>query len=329
MPKPVRFKTDSVVYFQGDVDERIYILKSGRIVLRSKDIETGQEINDLIQTGEFFGVKSALGRFPREEDALVLSDSDVVQFSVPEFEQVVSSNTRIIIKMLKVFSNQLRRIHSKVSSMLNQHDQIDPAEGLHHSASFYFRNKQFAHAAYIWRRYLELYPDGRHVEDARRYLGRAEQSETVQAHHGGERTTPASSGEEPRVREELSDAGTVFFEAESAFANDNFAEAIKGFQEVLNFPDDKEYKFKAQVQLGRCYFESGDTGRTIRHFSQVLKEIPRHPQMSEILFYIGSSYLKNGDVQKGTTFLKKARPGAAEEPALRRKIDKALSQAGS
>ncbi|MFW5642903.1 MAG: Crp/Fnr family transcriptional regulator, partial [Alkalispirochaeta sp.] len=88
MPKPVRFKANSVVYFSGDVDDRIYILKSGRIVLRSRDIETGQELTDLIQTGEFFGVKSALGHFPREEDAMVLSDADVVQFTVPEFESL-------------------------------------------------------------------------------------------------------------------------------------------------------------------------------------------------------------------------------------------------
>jgi CRP-like cAMP-binding protein len=326
LPKPVRFKADSVVYFQGDVDERIYILKSGRIVLRSKDIETGQEISDLIQTGEFFGVKSALGKFPREEDAVVLSDADVVQFSVSEFEQIVSSNTRIIIKMLKVFSNQLRRIHSKVSSMLNQQDQIDPAEGLHHSASFYFKNKQFAHASYIWKRYLELYPDGRHAAEAKQQLARAEQSDSAQSHRSAEREASAPVSME---REELSQVGQVFFEAESAFANDNFADAIKGFRNVLESADDGEYKFKAQVQLGRCYFESGDLGQTIRHFSQLLKDIPRHPQMPEILFYIGSSYLKNGDAQKGAAFLKKARAGANDEPALRRKIDKALSQVGN
>lgn len=323
MPKPVRFKANSVVYFQGDVDDRIYILKSGRVVLRSRDIETGQEISDLIQTGEFFGVKSALGHFPREEDALVLSDADVLQFTVPEFEKLVSSNTRIIIKMLKVFSNQLRRIHSKVSSMLNQEDQIDPAEGLHHSAMFYFRNKQFAHASYIWKRYLELYPDGRHAEEAKKQVGRAEQSETAQAGRVKEQVS-ASNYE----REELPEIGRIFFEAESAFANDKFSDAIKGFRQVLDFPDDSEYTFKAQVQLGRCFFESGDYGSTIRHFSKVLKDIPRHPQMGEILYHIGASYLQNGDTEKGTTFLKKAKAGAQDEPALRRKIDKALSRAG-
>ncbi len=324
MPKPVRFKTNSVVYFQGDVDERIYILKSGRIVLRSRDIETGQEITDLIQTGEFFGVKSALGRTPREEDAVVLSDAEVVQFSVAEFEQVVTSNTRIIIKMLKVFSNQLRRIHSKVSSMLNQQDQIDPAEGLHHSATFYFRNRQFDHAVYIWNRYIELYPEGRHIEEVKQQLSRAQQS--AGGREGAGRKSGDSVTAQPRA--ELSDLGRTFFEAESAYANDKLKEAITGFQKVLSMPDNDEYRFKAQVQLGRCYFDNGEPGKTIRHFSQVLKEIPRHPQIGEILYYIGSSYLKNGDEKKGATFLNKARASANDEPALRRKIDKALSQAG-
>ncbi len=323
MPKPVRFKANSVVYFSGDVDDRIYILKSGRIVLRSRDIETGQELTDLIQTGEFFGVKSALGHFPREEDAMVLSDADVVQFTVPEFESLVSSNTRIIIKMLKVFSNQLRRIHSKVSSMLNQHDEIDPAEGLHHSAMFYFRNRQFAHASYIWKRYLELYPEGRHAEEAKKQLGRAEQSETAQAGRARDHV-PVDTHE----REELPEVGRLFFEAESAFANDKFSEAISGFKAVLNASDDTEYAYKAQVQLGRCYFESGDHAQTIRHFSQVLKEIPRHPQMGEILYLIGASYVHSGDKTKGAAFLNKARTHAQDEPALRRKIDKVLSQVG-
>jgi len=321
LPKPVRFKANSVVYFQGDVDDRIYILKSGRIVLRSRDIETGQEMSDLIQTGEFFGVKSALGHFPREEDAVVLADADVLQFSVAEFEQVVTSNTRIIIKMLKVFSTQLRRIHAKVSSMLNQEDQIDSAEGLHHSATFYFRNKQYAHAAYIWKRYLDLYPDGRHAEEAKTQLGRAEQSESASSSRIKE---PAPS--EPHQREQLSPVAQQFFDAESAFANDKFAAAISGFKAVLEESDKTEYTFKAQVQLGRCYFESGDYGQTIRHFSQVLKEIPRHPQMPDILFHIGASYIESGDPGKGTAFLKKARAGATDEPALRRKIDRALSR---
>ncbi|MCG8478345.1 MAG: outer membrane protein assembly factor BamD, partial [Spirochaetales bacterium] len=301
--------------------DRVYILKSGRVVLRSRDIETGQEINDLIQTGEFFGVKSALGHFPREEDAVVLSDAQVVQFSVAEFESLVSSNTRIIIKMLKVFSGQLRRIHSKVSSMLNQDDVIDSAEGLHHSAEFYFRNRQYDHARYIWRRYLELYPNGRHAEEARKQIERAGQSAT--AHSA--RSTPSSGGG-ARPRSDLPEIGQLFFEAESSFANGKYDEAVEGFKLVIDRDAKGEYRSKAQVQLGRSYFEKGDYGLTIRHYSALLKEAPRHPQMAELLYHIGSSYGRSGDTQKGRAFLAKARSGVSDDPALERKIESALAQ---
>mgnify|MGYP001072321657 CR=1 FL=1 len=100
MPKAMQYKANSVIYFQGDASEKIYILQSGKISLNSNDIETGQEIHDYIQTGEFFGVKSALGRYPREESAIVLSDAAVVVFSVPEFEALALQNTRIVLLII-------------------------------------------------------------------------------------------------------------------------------------------------------------------------------------------------------------------------------------
>ena len=129
-PKAVNYKSNSIVYFKGDLNERVYILKSGKAILKYNDIETGQEMQDLIQTGEFFGVKSALGKYPREETALVVSDAAMVQFTVPEFEQIALKNTRIIMKMLKVFSNQLRRIHKQVRNLISTGEQANPETGL-------------------------------------------------------------------------------------------------------------------------------------------------------------------------------------------------------
>jgi CRP-like cAMP-binding protein len=136
-PKSIQFKANSIIYFQGDLNEKIYILKSGRVSLKSTDIETGQEIQDMIQMGEFFGVRSALGKYPREETAIVLTPSVVIEFSVPEFEQLSAQNTRIIMKMLKVFSNQLRRIHNQVQNLLTANQEgLDPEEGLFKSGTY-------------------------------------------------------------------------------------------------------------------------------------------------------------------------------------------------
>ena len=69
-PKSVFYKANSIIYFLGDMGDKVYILNSGKVSLNYEDIETGQEIHDLVKTGEFFGVKSALGRFFREETAV-------------------------------------------------------------------------------------------------------------------------------------------------------------------------------------------------------------------------------------------------------------------
>ena len=54
-PKAANYKANSIVYFKGDINDRIYLLKAGRVVLKYNDIETGQELQDLIRLAETFG----------------------------------------------------------------------------------------------------------------------------------------------------------------------------------------------------------------------------------------------------------------------------------
>ncbi len=173
MPKPLQYRTGSLIYFQGDPADKIYILQNGKISLVSQDIETGEDIRESVQPGEFFGVKSALGRYPREENAMALSDTTVMVFTVQEFEAVAMANTRIIMKMLKVFSNQMRRVHRQVSKLMAKAEE-QPADGLFSIGEFYLKNKRFTHAKYIFSRYLIYYPSGKNAHQATKNLEIAE-----------------------------------------------------------------------------------------------------------------------------------------------------------
>ena len=69
MPKAMQFTKGSIIYFEGDNDDRIYILQRGVIVLTSTDIETGAQVVEQVKPGEFFGVKKlsvALNQSVRE-----------------------------------------------------------------------------------------------------------------------------------------------------------------------------------------------------------------------------------------------------------------------
>jgi CRP-like cAMP-binding protein len=71
MPKTLRYRAGAVIYFQGENSaEKIYLLQNGKVTLSYEDIETRENLIDVVQPGEFFGVKAALGRYPEEETPL-------------------------------------------------------------------------------------------------------------------------------------------------------------------------------------------------------------------------------------------------------------------
>ncbi|MDR0550483.1 MAG: Crp/Fnr family transcriptional regulator [Spirochaetaceae bacterium] len=166
MPKSNPYKQGSIVYFQGDRADKIFVLQNGIVDLCVKDIETGKETNDLVQRGEFFGVKSALGGYPREERATAVADSLVMSFTVPEFEAFARNNTRIAFQMLKVFSRQLRDVNKRLSTLTQETDG-DPDDGLYSVAEYYYKQKKIKQAEYVLRKYIESYPQGNNIADAK------------------------------------------------------------------------------------------------------------------------------------------------------------------
>lgn len=159
MPKAMQYSKGSVIYFSGDKDERIFILQKGMILLTSTDIETGAPATEYIREGEFFGVKSALGHFPREESATVFTDSICISMSVQEFENLFSSNKQIIMKMLKVFSNQLRKIHKKIEDILHDEISEDQFEGMENVAKSFYEDEEYKSCADVCLKFLKLFPD--------------------------------------------------------------------------------------------------------------------------------------------------------------------------
>lgn len=157
-PRMINYAPNAIIYFSGDKANSIYLLKKGKIVLEYNDVHTGEEISDTINTGEFFGVKSGLIRFPREEDAKVMINSEVIEFSTDEFELLITKNTSIILKMLRSFSNQLRRLGKQVQKLVTNKGQTDPAIGLFSIGDYYYKTKKYTQALVVYERFLKYYP---------------------------------------------------------------------------------------------------------------------------------------------------------------------------
>ena len=158
MPKAMQYTKGSIIYFEGDRDERVFIMQQGAVLLSSTDIETGQAVAEQVKSGEFFGVKSALGHFAREETATALVPTIAVALTVQEFEILVSNNKQLIMKMLRVFSNQLRQIHKKTESILNN-VSVDQQSGMLSVAQSFYEDEQFRSACDVYLKFLTRYPN--------------------------------------------------------------------------------------------------------------------------------------------------------------------------
>ncbi len=173
MPKVIPYSKGSIVYFAGDRDERVFILQKGHAVLTFADAETGGNVTSALSAGEFFGVKSALGHFPREETVSVLADSTVVCLSVQEFERLVSGNEQLLIKMLRVFSGQLRQIHKKTEAVLRS-VPVNQENGMLTVAKSFFGDEQYRSCADVCRKLLARFPQTACKEEAEKLLETAQ-----------------------------------------------------------------------------------------------------------------------------------------------------------
>ncbi|MDR1105045.1 MAG: cyclic nucleotide-binding domain-containing protein [Treponema sp.] len=333
MPKPLQYRSGSLIYFQGDAADKVFILQKGAVNLVYQDIETGQDVHDLVQPGEFFGVKSALGRYPREENAIALADTAIMAFTVPEFETLAMANTRIVMKMLKVFSNQMRRIHRQVSSLMEK-EEANPEAGLFNVGEYYLKNKRFTQAKYVFSRYLTYYPSGRNAIQAAKYL---ELSETSLSRYGdGKGPAPVTSGPvqpaaaapSPAERPaeislepsgaspppgELSDTARAYYDAVSLISQEKYQQAYMAFKKIVDANEDPEYAAKSSYEIGRCFFLLNRYDECIKYYTMMLTKYPRHPDLRDAIFFIGQSYEKIGRRDQAAAFYRKILSMSSDE----------------
>jgi CRP-like cAMP-binding protein len=333
MPKPFQYHSGSLIYFQGDPAEKIYILQTGKVSLVYQDIETGADVKDPVQPGEFFGVKSALGHYPREENAVALSDTTVMVFTVPEFEAVAMANSRIILKMLKVFSNQMRRVHKQVSKLMAKEEQ-PPADGLFNVGEFYLKNKRFSHARHVFSRYLTFYPSGKDAMQATRNLEIAENA-LVRFGDGkgpgvsANNDAGASSQQQQPTPQNTDKLSKAYQGAVGLISQGKYQEAFAALKTIVDANADTELAAKASFEIGRCMFLMNKFENSLKALTSMLTKFPKHPDLKETMFIMGQCNEKLGRKEQAGAFYKKILSMGGGEDDTIIKTKRALSALGA
>lgn len=357
-PKAKSFKGGSIIYFEGDRADFIYLLKEGKVNLVYNDVISQEEITDSLSTGEFFGVKSGLIHLQREETAKVVSNSIVYEFNPPEFEALTIKNPAIIIKMLKAFSSQLRRVTRRIQDLIGKNVSGDPSDNFFNIGDYYLKNKKYKQAITVYKRYLNYYPNGNFAQAAKKRLNTAQEAFNSYGNEGGptpvldkvearinkkedkkteeEYHTPGGGDNDynfnPSESKELFTEGgkaskesKLYFKAVSYMSQGKYMDAFYAFKIVLNNGSQEE-KILANAEIGKCFFNLKKYNECIKHLSGFLNTYSDFNNKEELLLFIGNSYIKIGDNEKAEQVFNNIISLADENSPVYRKAQKALKE---
>lgn len=337
MPRMINYKPNSIIYFTNDKADSVFLLKEGKVSLVYNDILSGEQVSDSINNGEFFGVKSGLVKFPREETAKVLVNSTVIEFTSNEFEALITNNTNIIIKMLRSFSNQLRRVGKQVQSFVSDKMSSDPSADFFQIGTYYLRNKKYRQAISVYKRFLIYYQEGALADHARKRLAIAE--EALKAYGEGGGPTPmledVSENQVAGVEEgfqgtasgttDMSPDEVKYYNGISLINKKRYKEAFGEFKDVLS-SSDRELAISAKFEVGRCLYYLNNSEKSLEVLLSLTEKAPDYNKIGDVFYYIALCHKKSGSMGKAELYFQRALSNSSEGEELYRLVNEELKE---
>lgn len=313
MPSIKRFNEGSIIYFDKDVGTEVFLLKSGKVVIKFVSEDTGEEVSKVVRPGEIFGLKSAIISAPRGETAISAEVSEVISFDVREFENFISSKPEVLFKTLKALSNQLRNIGIKVNNLLSNNVVIRPDIGMFKIGEYFLMNKKYKQSIQVFERFLKSYPDSNLINEAKKRIQIAKKAMETGILDKFNPIADDQMFNNTQSEEEITVNGTVssilgaLSIAESNYSRGNIVEALKILEKVFSLKElssldllEKALNLKARVLAKAKRFDE-----SIETYKELLEKFPNSKNVKISMFNMALVYLEKGDRNSALMVLRK------------------------
>ncbi|MCX7882500.1 MAG: cyclic nucleotide-binding domain-containing protein [Brevinematales bacterium] len=325
MPIEKRFRSGSVIYFDHEVGDTLYILKAGEVELTFTEPETGEKLHKPVQIGEFFGLKSAIIGHTRGEMAEAITDVVTIEFKATEFETYVATNVELMKKLLRVFSGQLRNLGIKVNNYLGNNVIYAPNIGLFKIGEYYLNQKKYPQAIQVYERYLKHYGHTNLAKEAEyriQICQDALKTGFLKSYQPLEKIMETTTVESVTVTvqdtsQNLTNAHSVlgtkeamdaFYKAKAFCEGGDYVNAEKmarAFLEKDLSHVDPAMVLKGKVLLVSVLFKQKKLNECAETANQFLKEVKDPPTVKQILFVLADIYRSLGQPANEKAILQK------------------------
>jgi len=112
-----RYPKDTVVFFENDEGDSLFMIVSGRIKVTILGDDGREVILTVLGPGEFFGEMALLDDEPRSATAIAIEECELLSLQRSDFEGVLAAKPSISMALIGVLTTRLRKANHQISTL--------------------------------------------------------------------------------------------------------------------------------------------------------------------------------------------------------------------
>lgn len=112
-----RFKKGQIIFYEGDLADKFYILNSGKMKIYKTTREGKEQILYILQEGDFIGDLNLLKKGEFEFNAEAIEEVGVCTLTKDDFDNILRSNPEISLRILETLHDRLISLENLVQTL--------------------------------------------------------------------------------------------------------------------------------------------------------------------------------------------------------------------
>jgi CRP-like cAMP-binding protein len=164
----VTFPANSYIIVEGKKDaNNFYIIREGKVRITRETAVVGEDPNQVLGPGDFFGVVAAMSQHAQIESATSLTNVSLISVSYDQFGTLIQKSTAVAMNIIRFFSMKLRQFDTTITRLSFRNAVEEDPNELFKIGEYYFQLQNTAHATFAYQSYLKHLPSGQFVPQAK------------------------------------------------------------------------------------------------------------------------------------------------------------------
>lgn len=164
----VNFPANAYIIVEGKKDaNNFYIIREGKVRTTRETAVVGEDPNQVLGPGDFFGVVAAMSQHAQIESVTSLTNVSLISVSNDQFGTLIQKSTAVAMNIIRFFSVKLRQFDTTITRLSFKNAVEEDPNELFKIGEYYNQQQNILHATFAYQSYLKHLPSGQFVPQAK------------------------------------------------------------------------------------------------------------------------------------------------------------------